>query len=130
MLLVSAPSRAVTRNGDATLLHLQTLPRGLYGIYGYFLNKIKESVLTAPALWDGTYKPVLGTLAVALAPLHRRQIAALSGVGVSAAGSVLTALNRFLNKQGPEEARQYTLYHPSFGEFLVSEANADYIDGD
>lgn len=115
------------RDGDATLLDLTALPRGLPGIYGDFLGKIKR--VRGDISWIGAYKPVLGTLAVAREPLTRRQIADFSGVPQGTAGSALMRLKPFLDVKGEGRDRQYAVYHLSFGEYLVSEDNEDFIDG-
>ncbi|MCZ7567019.1 MAG: hypothetical protein M5U01_00265 [Ardenticatenaceae bacterium] len=115
------------RSGDETLLDLERLPEGLFGIYADFLGKIEEKREDVP--WDGAYKPVLGTLAVAQEPLARRQIASFSGVPPTTVGTILTRLKPFLDTAGTGTARRYSIYHSSFGEYLVSEENEDYIEG-
>lgn len=115
------------RGGDETLLVLETLPEGLYGIYADFLDKIKKK--REDVSWDGAYKPVLGTLAVAGAPLTRRQIAAFSGVKPGTVGTILVRLGQFRDSMGKGKDKRYSIYHKSFGEYLVSDENEDYIDG-
>ena len=115
------------RDGDESLLNLEKLPQGLYGIYADFLGKIKERREDVP--WDGAYKPVLGTLAVAQAPLTRRQIATFAGISPQTAGTILVRLKQFLEIMEGGADRQHALYHKSFGEYLVSEENEDYVDG-
>ncbi|HWQ11222.1 MAG TPA: zinc-ribbon domain-containing protein [Roseiflexaceae bacterium] len=117
------------RAGDRRLLNLDELPVGLYGIYAYFLDRIKAPLGGAIGLWNDACKPVLGTLAVARSALRRAQIAAFSGVGKETVATILQTIEQFLDIAGPPGARQYMLYHPSFGQYLLSEANEDYIDG-
>jgi hypothetical protein len=127
------------RGGDETLLRLEGLPTGLYGIYADFLEKISKQADTVD--WDKAYKPVLGTLAVAQEPLTRTQIAQFSHVPPSpnmplgttvplqTVGTILVQLKQFLDARGQGRERRYALYHKSFGEYLISEENEDFIDG-
>lgn len=115
------------RNGDETLLNAEALPEGLYGIYEDFMGKIKEKREDVP--WDGAYKPVLGALSVARAPLNRRHIADFSGVEPGTVGTIIVRLKQFLDIAGERGDRYYAIYHKSFGEYLRSENNEDYIDG-
>jgi hypothetical protein len=115
------------RAGDERLLDLASLPQGLYGIYSDFLARIKAR--REDISWDNAYKPLLGTLAVAREPLARRQLATFSGVAPQTAGSVLVRLEPFRDPALQGIPRRYALYHKSFGEFLISEENEDYIDG-
>lgn len=115
------------REGDDTLLNLAALPKGLYGIYQDFLGKIKER--RQDVSWDHAYKPVLGTLAVAQEPLTRNQIVNFSGVRKGTVGTILVQVKQFLDVIGTGNDRYYAVYHTSFGEYLISEENEDYIDG-
>ena len=114
-------------DGDVSLLNMATLPRGLYGIYADFLTRIKER--RGDVAWDAGYKPVLATLAVAREPLARRQIAAFAGTSEETAASVLLQAKAFLDTTQIDGNRVYAMYHLSFGEYLLSEHNEDYIDG-
>jgi hypothetical protein len=114
------------RAGDKSLLKAETLPRGLYGIYGHFLGEIRRRRGAVP--WDGAYKRVLGTLAVAGEPLNRRQIAQFARVSQTTAGSILVRLKPFLERQGRGDRRRYTYYHTSFAEYVVSGENEDYVE--
>lgn len=115
------------RGGDENLLYLETLPEGLHGIYEDFLSKIKERREDVP--WDTAFKPALGTLAVAREPLARKQIADFSGVKQGTVGTILVKVEQFLDTIGKGKFARYSIYHQSFGEYLVSEDNKDYIDG-
>jgi hypothetical protein len=115
------------RSGDRTLLDLEALPEGLYGIYSDFLSKIKEQ--RADVSWDSVYKPVLGALAVSQEPVSRTQIAGFSEVAPETVGTILVQLKQFLERLGAGSSRRYRIYHTSFGEYLVSEENEDYIHG-
>lgn len=112
--------------GDESLLDLTTLPKGLHGIYEDFVRKIRGEQTIE--FWDGAYKPVLGTLAVAKASLTRRQIANLAGIKEGTAGTILSDLGQFRDVTGEGRDRRYAVYHSSFGEYLVSPDNEDYID--
>jgi tetratricopeptide (TPR) repeat protein len=113
------------RDGDESLLDLDALPEGLQGIYADFMAKIKDG--RGDVSWDGAYKPVLGALAVAREPLARRQIASFAGVKQGTVGTILMQLKQFLDSEGQRAERRYSVYHRSFGEYLVSEENEDYI---
>jgi WD40 repeat protein len=89
---------------------------------GTFLSLIRQ-------FWDRFIKPVLGALAVARAPLLRTQIAGFSGLGQSSVGTILSLMLQFLEPVGPDRARRYKFYHPSFGEYVISEENRDYVSG-
>lgn len=114
------------RRGDEGLLDLTTLPKGLHGIYEGFVRKIRGGQTIE--FWDGAYKPVLGTLAVAKASLTRRQVANLAGIKEGTAGTILSNLGQFRDVTGEGRDRRYAVYHSSFGEYLVSPDNEDYID--
>jgi len=115
------------RDGDEALLDLEKLPQGLYGIYGDFLTRIAKE--GGDLSWDMDYKPVLGVLAVAREPLTRPQIAGFSGVQPGTVGTILSRLKQFLDTTDQARDRRYAFYHMSFGEYLISEENEDYIDG-
>lgn len=115
------------RAGDESLLDVGRLPQGLHGIYADFLGKINER--RGGESWTEAYKPVLGTLAATREPLQRNEIAAFCGLDKGVVGTILVEIKQFLDRELADTARRYTLYHPSFGEYLVSEENEDYIDG-
>lgn len=115
------------RGGDSDLLNLAALPRGLHGIYADFLTKIREGQFHSA--WVDEYKPVMGALAVAHAPVNLRQLAGFSGVAPEAVSTILVNLKQFLDTTIEEEIGHYTLYHRSFGEYLTSKWNEDFVDG-
>lgn len=117
------------RNGDETLLKVNALPRGLYGIYENFLCKIRDKQ-KKEKFWDGAYKPVLAILAVAREPLSRKQISDFSNkVKQGTVGTILISIKQFLDVFGKHTVdRRYKIYHRTFCEYLVSEDNEDYID--
>ncbi|HEY7427212.1 MAG TPA: hypothetical protein VH682_23460 [Gemmataceae bacterium] len=116
------------RASDETLLRAKSLPQGLYGIYVYFLARIKE--LREQAVpWTTVYKPVLAALSVACEPLTQSQLAAFTEVERGVVASVLVGVKQLLEVLSKGGHDRYVLYHPSFGEFLTSERNEDHIDG-
>ncbi len=123
------------RGGDLSLLDVAHLPRGLFGIYGDFLGKIKAR--RDGVSWDDAYKPVLGVLAAARAPFTRAQIVQSTrhaqrrpaGVPAAATATILQEIEPFLDSQGSGKDKRYAMYHVSFGEFLLSDDNEDLIDG-
>jgi hypothetical protein len=116
------------RTGDTSLLDFDRLPSGLYAIYTEFWRRIKAR--QSPEWLATTVKPVIAVLAVARAPLTRSQIAAFSGTPGDQVGSILTStpLWPFLDHIGQGAGRRYALYHASFGEYVTSEENEDYVD--
>ena len=115
------------KEGYQNLLDLDELPHTLNGIYRDFLGAIKSR--REDVSWDGSYKPVLGVLAAAREPLTRRQVADFSDVRPGTVGTILTHVKQFLDPTTPRADGRYALYHSSFGEYLLSEENEDYIDG-
>jgi hypothetical protein len=128
------------REGRKRLLNMDAFPRGLNGIYGYFLGRIKERVKKEAKdeflIWWERYQQVLGALAVAREPLTQEQIAAFSGVTKQRAGTIIKSVLQFLDETNElqdggnrEVVKRYAVYHKTFGKYLVSEDNRDYIDG-
>ena len=78
-------------------------------------------------VWEEKYLPILGVMAVAQEPLHRKQIAGFAKVEVIYVDSVLMQLKQFLDEVVYEQANAYQFYHTSFSEYLVdSQQNRDY----
>src|SRR5262249_23317487 len=99
------------RAGDDKLLNVKKLPQGLYGIYAYFLRRIKaEREPDVP--WTTAYKPVLGILAVAREPLTQRQLGEFTGVDRALVGSIVGDAKQFLDVVEHQSNRLYALYHP------------------
>lgn len=114
---------------DENMLNLEALPKGLNKIYGYFLSVIRGE--QEELYWNQAYKPVLGTLAVAKEPLSRRYIASFSKVDEEKVGSIIVRIKQFMDTIGDRpQDRRYSIYHKTFGEYLVSGMSEDdYIDG-
>ena len=115
------------KDGDETLLDLDALPQGLYGIYADYLSKIAAA--RQDVSWTYAYKQVLGTLAVAQAPLSSHQIGEFAEVDPAVVGTILSQLRRFLDVAGEWRHARYSIYHPSFSRYLVSPNNQDTISG-
>jgi hypothetical protein len=105
---------------------LEALPQGLDGIYREFLRTRCTADTNA---WRSRYRPLLGVLAVAKAPLTREQVRQLSGLSKQEVIDALDDLRQFLDPQGAEQDR-YQLYHQSVIDLLSDEARAAefYID--
>jgi hypothetical protein len=77
----------------------------------------------ASGLWEETYLPVLGVLAVCGEPLERETIANFARVQVEFVDSVLAQIEQFLR----ERDRRWRFYHPSFADYLLDAArNRDF----
>lgn len=115
------------RQGDETLLDVETLPQGLQGKYADFVRKIEER--RGDVAWVSAYKPVLGALAVAEEPLSSPQISAFSTVERETVGTIVTRLLQYLDTYGEGRDARYAIHAPPFRKYLISEDNRDYIDG-
>ena len=114
------------REGDETLLDLNSLPKGLNGIYADFLAKIRGRL--DESMWRKEYKTVLGTLAVAREPLTIDDISSFSEVLEDDVGATITDIKQFLDMRGEDvEDRKYKIYHRTFGEFILSKKNEDRV---
>ena len=100
------------------------LPDGLSGLYHDFLNR---ELGRDEDRWYGSFKPVLGLIAVAQgAGLMRAQLAAISGVEVE---QPLRVCKQYLAGDLPDGP--FRVFHKSFADFLLEDdGNVDYrIDG-
>jgi hypothetical protein len=113
------------------LLNLQELPSDLENLYAFFLTLVKDGVgrasieiSTIPSsprvylpAWDALYRPLLGVLSVARAPLDRAQIKQFARIRASDSWLLggLESLGQFLDR----EDGAYSLYHVTFAEFLT-----------
>lgn len=114
-------------SGNLPLLRNPVLPVGLQGIYRHFLELIKSD--RDDVSWNGAYKPVLGCLSIAKEPLSRKQLARFSSVSEQTVATIVMNIKDFLHLDNIEGgATRYSLYHPSFAEYLISAENEDYID--
>lgn len=95
------------------------LPRGLDGIYRYFVTDRVRGRAGAER-WSEVFAPVLGTLAVARAPLRTLQLAAFARVEPLLVDEVVGAVRSFLETPAGEDAA-FQFYHRSFAEFLLTQ---------
>lgn len=93
-----------------------SLPTGLAGVYSQFM----EREITAESdLWKQSYRPLLGTLAVAHGKgLDRTQLIRATGLPRDRVGDGLESCSQFLTgfPDGP-----FAFYHESFREFLITD---------
>ena len=96
------------------------LPRGLDGIYRYFLtNRIRNDEHKRDFI--EFYVPVLGVLAVARAPLVSGQIADFSKLDQWKVDEVLGEVQQFLETTRVPGNLAYYIYHGSFADFLLTQ---------
>jgi tetratricopeptide (TPR) repeat protein len=100
---------------------LSTLPQGLDGVYREFLRT--RIVGKDPRSWRTYYRPLLGALTAAQAPLTMQQLALFTELSEQEVVDVLLDIRQFLD---PSLARghQYRLYHQSIADFLSNEEQA------
>jgi len=102
------------------------LPQGLDGVYRQF---IQGELARSGERWTERYGPLLGLLAAARSPgLTREHLAAASGVSLCKTDDALAALGPFLS--GPRPEGPFMLYHASFGEFLLRDAQYRVYPGE
>ena len=112
--------RAVAE-GTQALDRLEALPVGLDGIYREFLRtrKIGKDV----ERWR-SYRPVLGVLAAARAPLTVAQVERFTKLDAQAVVDVLQDTQQFLAVQPGQDGECYQLYHQSLVNFLSDKERA------
>ncbi|MFL7790770.1 MAG: PQQ-binding-like beta-propeller repeat protein [Anaerolineae bacterium] len=100
---------------------LEVLPEGLDGVYREFLRTRTpgEDIHT----WRKWYRPLLGMLAVAQAPLSGEQLVAFTGLDKQSARDALDDVQQFLDPDGLGENR-HQLYHQSVIDFFRDETRA------
>ncbi|MGC9350135.1 MAG: hypothetical protein ACP5JG_18490 [Anaerolineae bacterium] len=106
------------QTGTITQASLDALPMGLDAIYEEFLARLIEPT---DAAWRTTYRPVLGTLAVAREPLNEGQLSGIVKLAQADTRIILTELQQLLDVDTslPETTRRYAIYHRSFADFLL-----------
>jgi len=106
------------RSGQ-TGFDLKALPAGLTGYYRDQVRLIRNQ---AGQEWRRRYRPVLGGLAVARAPLTARQLADLSHVDRDVVDEVLECVRLLLDERETADGLPaYRWYHRAFADFLLSE---------
>lgn len=148
--LFAALSSALEREDNdavSSLIALQDLPDDLSDLYAFLLNRVRRDVAevrvetsgpglyAAPVVlpaWQGLYLPILGALAVAGEALTRKQVASFVGLDAGSAwlGRALADLAHLLRRTEAE----FSLYHSTIGEFLVSPSTQEahdqlFVDG-
>ncbi|WP_167828896.1 hypothetical protein [Streptomyces sp. MZ04] len=108
------------------LLVFNGVPGRLTGLYGFFVELVREELTPRPrgragepAGWEGVGLPIIGVLTVAREALTEGQLAALSGTPVreAPAQQVLGSLRWLLDRRSDRIA----FFHTSISEFLVGQ---------
>ncbi|MEZ4730266.1 MAG: hypothetical protein R3E79_24310 [Caldilineaceae bacterium] len=107
--------------GEQGLATPAALPAGLDGIYRAFLRS--RTVGEDERRWRSAYRPLLGLLAAAQAPLTRALLAKLSGMDAQALEDSLRDLQQFFDPV-LATTEQYRLYHASLTDFLGDRGRA------
>lgn len=103
---------------DFSLGESLDLPDALEGVYRQFLQRQLAANKTR---WNDVYRPLLGLIAVARGEgLTKQQLVGITDLAEDTAGDVLTACGQYL--VGGEESRPYRIYHQSFRDFLLADA--------
>lgn len=114
----------VERRQPITVESLAGLPADLDGVYLEFLERIADSDVE---LWHQRYGTLLGVLAVSQVPLGEDRLRAFTSLEPAAVRSTLARLRELLDADDgvPASRRVYSLYHRSFGEFLLDRDRAE-----
>lgn len=132
--LTRALDQAVGRNDTILmrkLLDMTALPTNLEGLYAFFLNQIKASVVRDrielkdsqtdeiydKPVWPAVYAPILGVLAVVMEPVSLDLLLRLSKIRTERVyvSDALDRLQQFLEVRDG----RYRLYHATVAEFLT-----------
>ena len=114
--------RAVA-DGHQSLDALHDLPQGLDGVYREFLRtRTVGRDIRGP--WRERYRPLLGVLAAAQAPLTAAQLARFTKLPKQDLRDALLDVEQFLDPIGARQD-QYQLYHQSVADFLGDEERAE-----
>lgn len=105
--------------GTRTLEELESLPRGLYGLYGSFLDRVvpETSSKNSGLIWREQYQPLLGCLSVALPAAPRANLHRWMGTKDEQINSLLSDVMQ-ITEYDQEYGGAYRLYHRSMAEFL------------
>jgi tetratricopeptide (TPR) repeat protein len=101
---------------------LRRVPASLKDFYAQYLERV-----TTTTAWD-SLASLFGALAVAQQPLVESDLAGALGRPASEIRRLLGLVRDLLDtdESKPPAARQYSLFHGSFGEFLLDRENADF----
>lgn len=105
---------------------LEQIPAGLDGVYVRSLEQLKDK---GGDKWKNEYAPILGTLAVAQAPLKEAQLKKFTGINDNQIlYSSLDELRCFLDVDDSlkRSDRRYTIYHHSLAELLMDIDRAEF----
>jgi len=106
--------------GQRTLEDLDGLPRGLYGLYRTFLDRLTPEMREGRSsnAWRERYQPLLGCLSVAREPVPAELVADWLG---RSEGEVRALLDTELAQlRETDNGTDYRLYHRSMAEFLAA----------
>jgi WD40 repeat protein len=109
-------------------------------LYAFFLTLLRDTVgseqtliagsgldaETLVSVWDALVRPLLGTLAVTMAPVTLQQLAELSGTRADG-GAVRAALARVQQFLTVEDGR-YRLFHPTMQTFLTGQRHYEFME--
>ncbi len=109
-------------NGTQRVDALEALPRGLDGIYRQFL-RTRTLGQDVRGRWRAFYRPVLGVLAAAQAPLSIQQVVNFTGMSEQDVYDCLLDVRQFLDPT-LVRSKRYQLYHQSVADFLWDEERA------
>jgi hypothetical protein len=103
---------------DAASAALVELPDSLEDVYR---QSIRRGLAARPTLWREAYRPLLGLIAVARGDgLPRSRLIEVTGLPEDRAEQVLATCRQYL--VGGEDDRPYRIYHQSFRDFLLQDA--------
>ena len=107
-------------------LRVGGVPTGLHDFYrAILIRRIRGDL--GDEVWENTYMPVLGVLAVAREPLPVERLAEFSSVAVRPLRGVLRRIEQFRDEVPTPEGWAYRFYHSSFAEYLLNtKINRDY----
>jgi hypothetical protein len=106
--------------GMRTLEDLEGVPRGLYGLYRTFLDRLNPEMREGRSsdAWRENYQPLLGCLSVAKEPVAADLVADWLD---RSDGEVRALLDTELAQlRETDDGTDYRLYHRSMGEFLAA----------
>jgi energy-coupling factor transporter ATP-binding protein EcfA2 len=105
--------------GKRALGEMESLPRGLYGLYRSYLDRVmpETSPQNSSMFWREQYQPLLGCLSVALPAAPRRNLHRWMGADDGQVNSLLSDVMQ-ITEYDQEYGGAYRLYHRSMGDFL------------
>lgn len=109
-------------DGKRSLEDLVSLPRGLYGLYRSFLNRLIPGMLQAETnvRWAGQFQPLLGSLSVATPSAPHDILPRWLGRPEGEVEALLDDVIQVTEYDDSSDGGGYRLYHVSMAEFLAS----------